>query len=460
MELDADIISASRRHALRMATTGRLPVALDLRHLPREQVGTRTYAVSLARALAALPGIELTLLVRDRASADGLAGRIVTPQTWCDDVAVIHKPAQVTDPLELDLLFRSSAHVVITYQDLIAYRVPTSFPIYAAQERYRSTSSLVLPASQRIVAISRSAAAEIAAEFGIPDQEITVVPHGVEAGWFAHKAAHDDLLARRLGLPGRFFFSLATDFPHKNLRNLLEAYAILRTGWREGSPPALLLAGHASGAHAGFYPALGSGGPSEGVIFLGPVSPEQLRLLYQRAVALVFPSLYEGFGLPPLEAMAAGTPVIAMRISAIPEVAGDCALYPDELSAASLAHAMERLATDVALRRQLREAGLERAQEFRWDVTAQATFDVYRAAVLSPNDRSLKMRRLLRGTILRWSGPHQLVSLVDATGALNPRLLRDSVGIRNACKLVRAGLRARLSSQRRQRWFTLQSRSA
>ncbi len=335
--LDGQLVS----HAVRVEGTGKLRVGYDIRHLPKEQVGTRTYALSLGQALADVPEIELTLLVRYREQARGLKGRVVIEEDWADDVAVIHKPAQVIEPAELAVLFGSDSHVVITYQDLIGYRIPLAFPDDQSFERYRATSSLTLQATQRIVAISRSAASEISAEFGIPSDEIAVVHHGVESNWFGHRAESDHWIHRGLGLPDRYLFSLATDFPHKNLPNLLEAYAIMRDRWRDGEPPDLVLAGYTSSARAGFYPALASSSPGSGIVFLGPVSRSQLRVLYQHALAFVFPSLYEGFGLTPLEAMAAATPVIAMPISAVPEVVGDCVLYPDGLSAASLARSLD-----------------------------------------------------------------------------------------------------------------------
>ena len=136
---------------------------------------------------------------------------------------------------------------------------------------------------------------------------------------------------------------------------------------------------------------------------MGPVSAVELRVLYQRALAVAYPSLYEGFGLPPLEAMAAGTPVVAMAFSSLPEVGGDAVLFADKLSVAGLAYALERLATDERLRSGLRERGLQRAAEFRWEKTAQATFEVYRSAVLEPAERSLRARRMLCAAILHWS---------------------------------------------------------
>jgi len=413
-------------HAVRVEATGKLRAALDIRDLPREQVGTRTYAVSLGRALADLPGLELTLLVRDQAQAKGLRGRIVVADQWRDDVEVIHKPAQVIDARELDLLFRSSAHFVITYQDLIGYRIPLTFPTDESFERYRATSNLTLQATQRIVAISHTAAREISAEFGISSEEIAVVHHGVESSWFAHRGERDRSIRRRLRLPVRYFFSLAADFPHKNLGNLLDAYAILRSRWRDGDPPGLVLAGHPCGARAGIYPTLASKPSGNGVRFLGPVSSDQLRVLYQHAAAYVFPSLYEGFGLTPLEAMAAGTPVIAMPISAVPEVVGDCALYPVGLSAASLACAMETLARDGGLRDELRSRGLAHVEKFRWENTARATFEVYRSAVLRPTERSLRARRLLREAIMRWAEPDPNASANGQHGASGPPGIREA----------------------------------
>ena len=129
----------------------------------------------------------------------------------------------------------------------------------------------------------------------------------------------------------------------------------------------------------GVYPAAG-----DGVRLLGPVSPDQLRVLYQHAVAFVFPSLYEGFGLTPLEAMAAGTPVIAMPISAVPEVVGDCALYPDGLSAASLARAMERSRATAGCAMSCACRGLAHVEKFRWEKTARATLEVVPLGRVAP----------------------------------------------------------------------------
>jgi glycosyltransferase involved in cell wall biosynthesis len=399
-------------HAVRLKATGKLRLAYDIRHLPAENVGTRTYAVNLAKALAERPDIELTLLVRWPEQAEGLEGRILTQEQWRDDVAVIHKPAQIFDRRELALLFGSSAHLVVTYQDLIAYRIPAVFPANADHVAYRTTSNLSMHAVQRIVAYSECAGQEIVAEFCVPREEVVVTPLGVERHCFAHRQTGDVAIHRRLNLPPRYFFSLATDFPHKNLQCLLDAYSLLRSRWTTGQPPELVLAGYSFGQRERLYDSNDSEDLAIGLNFLGPVSADELRVLYRNAEALVYPSLYEGFGLPPLEAMAAGTPVIAMSFSSVPEVGGDAVLYSGGLSPADLAQAMEHLANDDELKSELTERGLKRAEQFRWEKTADAVVEVYRSAVLRPTERSLHARRMLREGILHWSEPPSTVQSI------------------------------------------------
>jgi glycosyltransferase involved in cell wall biosynthesis len=424
----ADVIAPA--HATRLEGLGKLRVALDLRDLPAEQVGTRTYAVNLARELGKLPEIELTLLVQNPVQAKGMNGRVVAAAMWADDVDLIHKPAQVMDPGELRLLFESRAHVVITYQDLIAFRIPLVFTSETSFDTYRATSRLVMPAVQRVIAYSESARREISHEFGIPEDEISVVMLAAEHGG----EPRDRVVRSSLRLPKRYFFSLASDYPHKNLPTLLDAYSRLRTRWKHGEPPYLVLAGYSSGARTGLYPLLELEAGPKGVIFLGPVPQSQLQVLYKQAEALVFASLYEGFGLPPLEAMAMGTPVIAMPVSAMPEVCGDGVLFARGLSALALSRAMERVACDPELRDLLRARGYERVRKFSWEITAKATCEVYRSAVLRPSERSLRMRRSLRDVIIDWS-------IKTTRGGASDHALP---GIREACRALDSAVRSRL----------------
>lgn len=444
---DATLDRSLAAHAVRLHRTGRLRVAYDLRPLPPEQVGTRTYAVSLVKALGKISQIDLTLLVRDPLQAQGLDGRVVTAEQWMDDVEVIHRPMQVIDPRDLRLLYESSAHLILTYQDLIGYRIPQVFPTDVEFHSYRATSCLSLQGIQRILAYSECAAREIVEEFGVPREEVVVVPLGVDAGLYSRRDPGDRAIIRKLRLPQRFFFSVATDFPHKNLPCLLEAYAIFRERWSQGSCPGLVLAGYATSSRGGFYQRLDSQSTRDGLTFLGPVSADQLRVLYQQSEGLIFPSLYEGFGLPPLEAMAAGTAVIAMPISSVPEVGGDCVLYPDGFSPEALAHAMQRLATDTQLRERLRDLGKERVGQFCWGRTASRTLEVYRSAVLQPSARSLAMRRRLREAILNWSDPMPQIPASSETAYYHPFVEAHPVGIRTAWKALNLAVHRRLRQE-------------
>jgi glycosyltransferase involved in cell wall biosynthesis len=331
------------------------------------------------------------------------------------------------NPADLRLLFESRASLVITFQDLIAFRIPLVFSSESSFDTYRATCRLTLPAVQHTIAYSQSVRHEIAGEFGIPLDEITVIMLAADKDAdFRTPEARATSRSNH-----RYFFSLASDYPHKNLPTLLEAYRQFRSCWTAGEPPELILAGYSSGARTGLYPQLEFERAPDGVRFLGPVSNQRLRVLYKHAEALVFASVYEGFGLPPLEAMAAGTPVIALPISAMPEVGGDGVLYSDGPSAAALSRAMQRVASQEDLRNELREKGFARAQNFHWEKTARETLAVYRSTVLCPSHRSLRTRRLLRDVIIDWSdkssrhrgdGSSQPLGILDAGRALETAL--------------------------------------
>jgi glycosyltransferase involved in cell wall biosynthesis len=182
-------------------------------------------------------------------------------------------------------------------------------------------------------------------------------------------------LRTRLGLEGPFFLYVGTLEPRKNLPLLLRAFE--RLGARAGVH--LALAGPRGWLDEPIVAAAARLG--ERVRLLGPVPPADLAALYAAAEVFVFPSRYEGFGLPPLEAMAAGTPVVAARASCLPEVLGDAALFVEPDDEAGLAEALGQLLDDPALRTELRQRGLARAAGFSWERTAAETLAVYREAV-------------------------------------------------------------------------------
>jgi alpha-1,3-rhamnosyl/mannosyltransferase len=178
----------------------------------------------------------------------------------------------------------------------------------------------------------------------------------------------------RFDLPSRFLFTVSTVEPRKNLVTLLDAYARLKTSLGTACPPLVIVGrkGWNCDDILGYMATL-----SGSVYFPGHVSDEELVALYQMATCLVFPSLYEGFGLPVLEAMMAGCPVIASATSSLPEVAGEAGLLVDPLNADDIARAMQEVLQDEGLRARLSEAGRARAALFSWQKAAQMTREVY-----------------------------------------------------------------------------------
>jgi glycosyltransferase involved in cell wall biosynthesis len=173
--------------------------------------------------------------------------------------------------------------------------------------------------------------------------------------------------------------------PRKNLPRLIEAFAEVRRRLaRSARPPQLVLAGTRAWLHSGIFEAVEAHGLGGDVVFMDYVPIADLPALYAGATCFVFPSLYEGFGLPVLEAMAAGAPVVAARAGSIPEVAGDAALLVDATGSGELATALEALLTDAALRERLVARGRARAAEFGWEGVARRTLAVYEAAHRGP----------------------------------------------------------------------------
>lgn len=202
--------------------------------------------------------------------------------------------------------------------------------------------------------------ARLAACLGVPEARFTVLPNAVD---HLDGVAADDGVLDRHGLRGaRFVLAVASANPTKNIARLVEAYARL-----EMPDFGLVIVG---GANARVFAGTHLPDDPPGVLRTGPLDDAPLRALYVHALALAFPSVYEGFGLPPLEAMSLGCPVAVARAAAMPEVCGDAALYFDPLSVQAIAAALQRIVHDEALRARLRTAGPARAAAWRWQDAA------------------------------------------------------------------------------------------
>ena len=192
---------------------------------------------------------------------------------------------------------------------------------------------------------------------------------------------------RRKGLPERFILFLGTLEPRKNLVRLIDAYALWRkTAYPAGrggssSVPALVIAGGKGWFYDQIFARVTKLGLANDVLFPGFVPGKELPWFYRAAELFVYPSLFEGFGLPVLEALACGTPTIASATSSLPEVAGDAALLVNPEDTRDLADAMGQVLSNPALAAQLRAVGPSRARQFSWTRTAIATTAVYRAVL-------------------------------------------------------------------------------
>ncbi|MGB9723986.1 MAG: glycosyltransferase family 4 protein [Chloroflexia bacterium] len=201
---------------------------------------------------------------------------------------------------------------------------------------------------------------------GVAPERVEVLYPGVEPAFRPLERAALEEARARYGLPERFLLTVGTIEPRKNLPRLLEALS----GLPEALRLPLIVVGRPGWLYQATFAAVERYGLQGEVRFLGFVPQEDLPALYNLALALLYPSRYEGFGLPPLEAMACGTPVLTSRVSSLPEVVGEAAVLVDPADVSSIREGLRRLLEDADLRAHLREQGLARAREFTWEKSA------------------------------------------------------------------------------------------
>ncbi len=287
---------------------------------------------------------------------------------------------------ELDLLhglafaapIATHCPTVITVHDLSFLRFPEAFRPFQRTYLTLATKASTRRA-RRIIAVSESTRQDVIAYCGIAPDKVVVIPNGVTEAFAPAPEAEVRAQAQRLGLPDRFILYLGTLEPRKNLVRLLEAYALLRR-MRDPNqaPPPLVLAGGKGWYYDEIMARVGELGLEDVVIFPGYVPQEDLPWYYRAAAFFVYPSMFEGFGLPVLEAMACGAPVITTNASSLPEVAGEAALLVKPDDTEGLAAAMQRYLDDPELTATMRAAGIRQAAGYSWDHTATATADLYR----------------------------------------------------------------------------------
>ena len=354
------------------------PLLVNLSFLTTQPTGLTTYANNLVAELRSLHPTFITPQPLAKATYYPICGNLSADQGSKGHFRRIlwtqRKLPQIYQRLQTNLLFSpvpeaplyTRCRYVVTVHDLIPLRFPRRFSPLTFYCCYYVPQ--VLARAEHILCNSAATARDITNFLGIQATKITPIPLAYDAN---HFRCFTPSTAKGRGCP--YFFYLGRHDSYKNLHRLISAFAALPNCrdcqlWIAGPPdqrytPKL----EAQAAELGL---------SQQVNFLNYVPYEQLPRIMNEAVAFVFPSLWEGFGLPVLEAMACGTPVITSNLSSLPEVAGDAALLVDPYNPQELTAAMHALATNQKLRSHLRTLSLQRASQFSWTKTGQATVEV------------------------------------------------------------------------------------
>ena len=363
-------------------------IAIDARKL--HDFGVGTYIRNLIRHLARLDDqTEYVLLCgrEDCSLTDQLGKNFRTVQEnsppysvteqlriplrlYRERIDLFHAPHYVLPPL-------TPCRSIVTIHDCVHLMFPQYLPNRLAHTYALAAFWAATRRSTRILTVSEASKRDILRFFKVPPEKVTVIPNAIDERFRIAPAEEEIVRVReRYQLSDRFVLYAGNVKPHKNLERLLDAFFILR---REGVDDLkLLIIGAEISKYATLRRAVHRYNLHKHVRFLGFVPDETLVVLYRLADAFVFPSLYEGFGLPPLEAMASGTPVLTSNVSSLPEVVGDAAILINPYDPRSIADGMRRLLTDATLRQDLKARGLARSHQFSWDRSVSRICEIYR----------------------------------------------------------------------------------
>jgi alpha-1,3-rhamnosyl/mannosyltransferase len=370
-------------------------IGLDARYTGRHFPGIGRYTLGLARGLAEVShGHTLVLIV----GPDAATMRYdLTEIAALPGVELAHASARPFAPiqqvelprlarrLQLDLLHSPyfikpylglPCPSVLTVHDLLGWRYPRTL---SARGRllYNTLMGLAVRTADAIVTVSTSARDDLVYRYKLPAHSIGVTPLAAERRFQPQPAEVIAAVRTRYKLPERYLLYLGANKPHKNLERLLRAWERVISDGAAPPDSVLVLAGHEDPAYPEARRFVAERDLTPRVRFLPDPADADLPALYSGALIFVFPSYYEGFGLPPLEAMACGAPVVCSYAGSLVEVVGNAALTVDPFSSIEMAEGLSRLLRNAVLRRMLSERGLRRARTFTWRRTALETLQVY-----------------------------------------------------------------------------------
>jgi len=378
-------------------------VAIDIRRI--SEFGVGTYTRNAIRTLARLDSVNEYFLIgipgRLSEDIENLPPNFITVPAQPNEFSVasyLELNRVLTDNrcdlLHVPHLFwkpqRIPCPYVVTVHDLLDHMYRVNSQSTLKRSLHYQFTRRVLHRASRIFAVSNFSKADTVRLFRVPPHKIEVIYNAIDDRFRLGHASEADrqFIAERYQVHSPFLLYAGRISPHKNVVRIIEAFAALKG---ELSKEAryedlkLIIIGDELSKHPDLRRACVKAGVQNDVRFLGFVPIDVLRLFYDEAKIFVFPSLYEGFGLPPLEAMAHATPVVTSNTSSIPEVVGNAALMVNPENVFEIMRALHRVLLDQALRDKLKARGLEQAAKFSWQVSVRRMLEIYGEVAAKPH---------------------------------------------------------------------------
>jgi glycosyltransferase involved in cell wall biosynthesis len=373
-------------------------IAIDIRRM--YEFGLATYIRNVVRTLGRIDSTNEYYLVGAAARFEQLGELpqnfhflpLQNPETNFANYLEMHK---VINAHQVDLIhvphtfwrpLITKAPFVITVHDLLDYMYRARTNNGARRMMHSYFTRQVMHHAARIFAVSNFTKRDVGRFFNVKPEKIEVVYNALDENFLrGHSTAAEQAIIRgRYQVDSPFLLYAGRISPHKNVARIIEAFSALKGELaKEGTYPdlKLIVIGDEVSKNPDIRRAVIRSGVQHDVRFLGYVSIDVLRVFFDMAKVFVFPSLYEGFGLPPLEAMAHGTPVVASNTSALPEVVGNAALMVNPENVFEISRALLRVLTDQSLRERMKAAGIEQAHRFSWDASVGRMLEIYAQVV-------------------------------------------------------------------------------